>query len=248
MHVEHQIGKLLVQLSKSQDDEIGDGTTGVVGAARGRLPREGFLVLMLVAMLAPSPVLAGALLEYAEQLLDRGVHPMKIADGYERACRVAVQRLDQIGDTIAFDRDNVEPLIKTAMTSLGSKMYVFPLAVHMPLVSRLFPVAHSVSKAHRQFAEIAVQAVLAVADLERRDVDFELIKVTHLARLQRPPRLALCSRVHAIPDGRQGRRGPGGHAAGPGRRDRQGHFAPTDAQGDSGRAHLVRWRIRLGRH
>ena len=31
MHVEHQIGKLLVQLSKSQDDEIGDGTTGVVG-------------------------------------------------------------------------------------------------------------------------------------------------------------------------------------------------------------------------
>jgi len=34
MHVEHQIGKLLVQLSKSQDDEIGDGTTGVVGTAR----------------------------------------------------------------------------------------------------------------------------------------------------------------------------------------------------------------------
>jgi len=31
MHVENEIGKLLVQLSKSQDDEIGDGTTGVVG-------------------------------------------------------------------------------------------------------------------------------------------------------------------------------------------------------------------------
>jgi len=31
MEVEHQIAKLLVQLSKSQDDEIGDGTTGVVG-------------------------------------------------------------------------------------------------------------------------------------------------------------------------------------------------------------------------
>ena len=47
MHVENQIGKLLVELSKSQDDEIGDGTTGVV-------------------------VLAGSLLEKAEALLDRG--------------------------------------------------------------------------------------------------------------------------------------------------------------------------------
>ena len=60
MDVEHQVAKLLVQLSKSQDDEIGDGTTGVV-------------------------VLAAALLEMAEPLLDRGVHPMKIADGYELA-------------------------------------------------------------------------------------------------------------------------------------------------------------------
>jgi T-complex protein 1 subunit epsilon len=47
MDVQHQIGKLLVELSKSQDDEIGDGTTGVV-------------------------VLAGALLEQAEKLLDKG--------------------------------------------------------------------------------------------------------------------------------------------------------------------------------
>jgi hypothetical protein len=37
MEVEHQIAKLLVQLSKSQDDEIGDGTTGVVGASHKRL-------------------------------------------------------------------------------------------------------------------------------------------------------------------------------------------------------------------
>ncbi len=47
MDVEHQIAKLMVELSQSQDDEIGDGTTGVV-------------------------VLAGALLEQAEGLLDRG--------------------------------------------------------------------------------------------------------------------------------------------------------------------------------
>ena len=41
------------------------------------------------------------------------------------------------------------------------------------------------SKSHRQFADIAVQAVLAVADLERRDVDFELIKVQLSSRLRR---------------------------------------------------------------
>ena len=39
MEVEHQIAKLLVQLSKSQDDEIGDGTTGVVGEYSACLPR-----------------------------------------------------------------------------------------------------------------------------------------------------------------------------------------------------------------
>merc|ERR1712110_1346208 len=50
MDVEHQIAKLMVQLSQSQDDEIGDGTTGVV-------------------------VLCGALLEQAETLIDKGITP-----------------------------------------------------------------------------------------------------------------------------------------------------------------------------
>ncbi|KAF9516999.1 hypothetical protein BS47DRAFT_590956 [Hydnum rufescens UP504] len=131
MEVEHQIAKLLVQLSKSQDDEIGDGTTGVV-------------------------VLAGALLEQSEALLDRGIHPIRIADGFERACAVAVEQLDKISDRVEFSRESSENLMKTAMTSLGSKI---------------------VSKANRQFAQIAVDAVLSVADLDRRDVDFELIKV-----------------------------------------------------------------------
>ena len=40
MDVEHEIAKLMVQLSKSQDDEIGDGTTGVVGECRDACPRE----------------------------------------------------------------------------------------------------------------------------------------------------------------------------------------------------------------
>uniref|UniRef100_A0A4D5R963 T-complex protein 1 subunit epsilon n=1 Tax=Scolopendra viridis TaxID=118503 RepID=A0A4D5R963_SCOVI len=131
MDVEHQVAKLMVQLSQSQDDEIGDGTTGVV-------------------------VLAGALLEEAEQLLDKGIHAIRIADGFEMAARHAIEHLDKISESFPVDANNLEPLIQTAMTTLGSKI---------------------INRCHRQMAEIAVQAVLSVADLERKDVDFELIKV-----------------------------------------------------------------------
>ncbi|KAJ3317787.1 T-complex protein 1 subunit epsilon [Boothiomyces sp. JEL0866] len=128
MEVEHQIAKLLVQLSRSQDEEIGDGTTGVV-------------------------VLAGALLEQAEKLLDKGIHPIRISDGFERACGVAVAHLESIADTIDIVNDK-NVLLRTAKTCLGSKMYC-----------------------HDQFSKMAVDAVLAVADMERKDVDFELIKI-----------------------------------------------------------------------
>ena len=60
MQVEHQVAKLLVDLSQSQDNEIGDGTTGVT-------------------------VLAGALLQQAEKLLDKGLHPVRISEGFEQA-------------------------------------------------------------------------------------------------------------------------------------------------------------------
>uniref|UniRef100_A0A0K8TSU0 T-complex protein 1 subunit epsilon n=1 Tax=Tabanus bromius TaxID=304241 RepID=A0A0K8TSU0_TABBR len=131
MDVDHEIGKLMVQLSQSQDDEIGDGTTGVV-------------------------VLAGALLEQAESLLDRGIHPIRIADGFELAAQCAVRNLEKIAEPFPVEKNNKEPLIEVAMTSLGSKI---------------------VNKCHRQMAEIAVDAVLAVADFETKDVNFELIKI-----------------------------------------------------------------------
>ena len=131
MDVDHEIAKLMVQLSQSQDDEIGDGTTGVV-------------------------VLCGALLEQAELLLDKGIHPIRIADGFELAAQTANSHLDTIADKFDLDPSNPENLIETAMTTLGSKI---------------------INKCHRQMAEIAVQAVLTVADLERKDVNFELIKV-----------------------------------------------------------------------
>jgi len=129
MDVDHQIAKLLVELSKSQDDEIGDGTTGVV-------------------------VLAGALLEQAEPLLDRGIHPIRIADGYDKACQIALKTLDRIAED--FPIAEKEMLKRTAKTTLGSKI---------------------VNRCHDQFAEIAVESVLAVADMEKKDVNFELIKM-----------------------------------------------------------------------
>lgn len=130
MDVDHEIAKLMVQLSQSQDDEIGDGTTGVV-------------------------VLAGALMEQAEALLDRGLHPIRIADGFELAAQHAIKHLETISE--GFDiSSKKDQLVNAAMTALGSKI---------------------VSRCSRQFADIAVEAVLSVADLNRKDVDFELIKI-----------------------------------------------------------------------
>ncbi|KAH3683014.1 hypothetical protein WICPIJ_006018 [Wickerhamomyces pijperi] len=129
MELDNEIAKLLVELSKSQDDEIGDGTTGVV-------------------------VLAGALLDQALELIDKGIHPIKIANGFDEACKVAIEQLDKVADDIESNKKEI--LLRAARTSLGSKI---------------------VSKSHEQFAQMAVDAVLAVVDEERKDVDFELIKV-----------------------------------------------------------------------
>ena len=67
-------------------------------------------------------VLAGALLEQAESLLDKGIHPIRVSDGFDQACSIAVAHLDTICDTITFDKQDATALYKTAMTSLGSKM------------------------------------------------------------------------------------------------------------------------------
>lgn len=131
MEVEHQVAKLLVDLSVSQDNEIGDGTTGVV-------------------------VLAGALLEQAEKLLDRGLHPVRISEGFEQAAEVALKHLASISDRVEFSKDNTTPLVDTAMTTLSSK------------IINIFK---------RKMAHIAVDAVLSVADFENHDVNFDMIKM-----------------------------------------------------------------------
>ena len=122
-------------MSASQDNEIGDGTTGVV-------------------------VLAGAILEQAQKLLDKGIHPLKIADGFERACDIAVARINDIQEELDIQKNNYEFLRKCATTALGSKV---------------------VSKCQEHYADLAVKSVLHVADLERKDVNFDLIKVVSKA-------------------------------------------------------------------
>merc|ERR1712241_1209074 len=131
MDVDHQVAKLMVQLSQSQDDEIGDGTTGVV-------------------------VLCGALLEQAGHLLDKGIHAIRIADGFELAAQCSIKNLDKIADEFKIDLKDTSNLVKTAKTTLGSKI---------------------INKCHDKMANIAVDAIMAVADFETKDVNFELIKV-----------------------------------------------------------------------
>jgi len=131
MDVSHHIAKLLVELSQSQDSEIGDGTTGIV-------------------------VMAGSMLEQALELIEKGIHPLRIASGFERACEVAVKRVEEIAKQVDIMADDKAALRKAASTALGSKV---------------------VSSRKDQLARISVDAVLSVALLERKDVNFDLIKV-----------------------------------------------------------------------
>merc|ERR1712025_310462 len=101
-------------------------------------------------------VLCGALLEQAEHLIDKGIHAIRIADGFELAAQCAIKNLEKIADKFKIDPNDTSNLVKTAKTTLGSKI---------------------INKCHDQMANIAVDAIMAVADFETKDVNFELIKV-----------------------------------------------------------------------
>lgn len=81
---------------------------------------------------------------------------MKIADGFEKACDIAVAKLENICEEINIQKNDNQYLKKCAMTALGSKV---------------------VSQCQEHYANLAVQAVLHVADMERKDVNFDLIKI-----------------------------------------------------------------------
>lgn len=106
MQVFHPAARMLVELSKAQDIEAGDGTTSVV-------------------------VLCGALLDAARKLLKRGIHPTTISEAFQLAQNKAVEILTSIAYPIKLsDR---ESLIKMASTSLNSKVVSQHSAILAPL-------------------------------------------------------------------------------------------------------------------
>src|SRR6266496_1891407 len=95
MDVEHPAAKMMVEIAKSVDNEVGDGTTSSV-------------------------VFAGALLEKAEDLISKDVHPSVIVDGYTAAAEQALKLLQKIA--VKVDVEDKELLIKIARTSMDSKL------------------------------------------------------------------------------------------------------------------------------
>ncbi|CAK9834155.1 T-complex protein 1 subunit delta [Anthophora retusa] len=130
MNVVHPAAKMLVELSKAQDIEAGDGTTSVV-------------------------VMAGSLLEAAERLLQKGIHPTLISDAFQKAATKAVKILTNM--SIPVDLRDKESLIRAAATSLNSKVVFQQSSLLAPL---------------------AVDAVLKVTEEEKEGaVDLNNIKV-----------------------------------------------------------------------
>jgi hypothetical protein len=78
----------------------------------------------VLALFCPAPNVcpAGSLLEQAENLIDMGIHPLRIAEGYEMACKVGTAHLETIATKWDFDPKDIEPLVQTCMTTLSSKV------------------------------------------------------------------------------------------------------------------------------
>jgi thermosome len=94
LDVQHPAAKMLVEVAKAQDNEVGDGTTTAV-------------------------VLAGELLAKAESLLDQNIHPTVIIEGYKKASDKAQEVLDKIAIPVNISDDKT--LREVAITSLSSK-------------------------------------------------------------------------------------------------------------------------------
>ena len=94
MNVEHPVAKIMVDIAKTQDKEVGDGTTTVV-------------------------VIAGNLLKGAEDLIDQGIHPTVIIKGYKTAAARAAEVLEKYSKAV--DSNDEATLQKIALVSIGSK-------------------------------------------------------------------------------------------------------------------------------
>ena len=95
MDIQHPAAKMMVEVAKTQDDEVGDGTTTAV-------------------------IVAGEMLGKAEDLIEKNIHPTVIIDGYRKAAEKALETLEKIA--IPVKPTDKEFLKKVAMTSMASKL------------------------------------------------------------------------------------------------------------------------------
>jgi thermosome len=103
IEVEHPTAKMMVEIAKTQDNMVGDGTTTAV-------------------------VLAGELLKRAEELLDQNIHPTILVSGYRKAAQKAIDIINKISTPV--DIEDRETLRKVALTSMSSKA-VGPAKEHL---------------------------------------------------------------------------------------------------------------------
>jgi thermosome len=103
IEVEHPAAKMMVEIAKTQDDMVGDGTTTAV-------------------------VLAGELLKKAEELLDQHIHPTIIVSGYRKAAQKAMETINKV--SVPVEIDDRATLKKVAVTSMSSKA-VGPAKEHL---------------------------------------------------------------------------------------------------------------------
>ena len=114
--VQHPAAKMMVEISEATDNEVGDGTSSVV-------------------------VLAGALIEKAEELITKDVHPTIIVDGYRKSALKSIEIFNHLAQKI--DPGNKSELIKVARTSMQTKL---------------------VSKDSDELSEVVVNAALQVSE------------------------------------------------------------------------------------
>ncbi|MEM4188878.1 MAG: thermosome subunit beta [Candidatus Hadarchaeum sp.] len=104
MDVEHPAAKMMVEVSKAQEDEVGDGTTTAV-------------------------VLAGELLKKSEELLEQDIHPTVIVSGYRLAAEQAQKILEKMATPVSKEDDKIlKQIAKTSMSSKGSEIHGDKLA------------------------------------------------------------------------------------------------------------------------
>jgi len=131
MDIQHPAAKMMVEVAKTQDNEAGDGTTSAV-------------------------IVSGELLNKAEELIEKNVHPTVIIDGYRKASEKALDVLEKMA--IPVDIYSQDYPKKAAMTSMASKLVA----------------------EHREYlADISVKAILAVVekDGDKYKADVDDVKV-----------------------------------------------------------------------